>query len=166
MALNSPSNLSLGTLGHITAGNGNTTTQTSLAAGCRGATSSTAMWADFRCGTLTVDFVSGSGFSGSGKGYFKIGLKNDVGTYMGGGASVTFLSSSLVNDLNDDVEISYYYQLGESGEGSLYQTRIANNSDNSGDYEGDFDEALGGVGFNAYQDSTNRDKFRFRGTGS
>ena len=159
-------NLKLGQLGKIAGGKSNATSQTSLAADCRGSASATNMRGDFRCGSLTVDYISTSGFpSGSGRGYFKIGLKNDVGTYMGGGSSVTFLSSSLVNDLDDALEVSYYYQLGESGAGSLYQTRIANNSDNSGDYEGDFDEVLGGVVFHDYQDATNMDKFRFRGAG-
>ena len=166
VALNDMTNLKLGQLGKIAGGKANAPSQTSLASDCRGSSSATNMRGDFRCGSLSVEFVSGTGFTGSGRGYFKIGLKNDVGEYMGGGSSVTFLSTSLINDLDDDFETSYYYELDESGDGSLYETRIARNSDNAGDYEGDFDAQAGGVTYQEYQDATDKDKFRFRGTGN
>ena len=153
MALNAASNLSLGTLGHITAGNGNTTTQTSLAAGCRGATSSTSMWADFRIGSATVVKVSGI-LDGSDRGNFGIRVRNDVGTYMGGETLLQLYQTSVGPN-------TYYYQIEESGAGSLYQSRIAENSDNAADYSGEWAVTQGSQAFAIVQQSPEKDKFKF-----
>ena len=164
MALNSPSNLKLGQLGHIAGGNGNSTSATSLAATCRGSAASTSMWADFRCGNLNMELVSGPNNAGQKRAYFKIGLKNDVGEYMGGGSSVTFISTGLISSLGDDTGNSYYYHLNEDSEvGGLYQIRIAQNSNNSGDYEATHDPSVGNPQYTYFQDSTIKDKFRFKG---
>ena len=168
MALNGASNLSLGTLGHIAGGKGDTSSETSLAADCRGATSSTAMWADFRCGSLAMALSSGSGYAGSGRGEFKIGLQNDVGTYMGGGASITYISTGSISGLVCTISDNYYYYLAESGnDGDLYESRIAQNSDNAGDYGATFTDTTpsGSCSFSTSQDGTNKDQFRFRGSG-
>jgi len=164
VALDDMTNLKLGQLGKIAGGKANATSQTSLAADCRDSTSTTSMRGDFRCGTLSLNFISGPSNAGSARGYFKIGVKNDVGDYMGGGSSVTYLSSSLVNDLGDTIADSYYYNLDETGDGSLYETRIARNSDNAGDYEALFTLEVGSAAYQYLQDSTDYDKFRFKGT--
>jgi len=167
MALNSPSNLSLGTLGHIAGGKGNTTSQTSLAGDCRGGASSTAMWADFKCGSLAMTLSSGSGYGSDGRGEFKIGLQNDVGTYMGGGSSISYISSSSISGLVCEITDNYYYYLNETNDGSLYESRIAQNSDNAGDYGAIFVDTTpgGSCEFTYQQDGTNKDQFRFRGDG-
>ena len=64
MALNSPTNLKLGQLGHIAGGNGNSTSATSLGATCRGSAASTSMWGDFKCGILIPLLVSGPNNAG------------------------------------------------------------------------------------------------------
>ena len=166
MALNSPADLSLGKLGHIAAGNGDSTTETSLNdCGRDSGTAETAMWANFRCGNLSVvlDSGSSSAFDGDGKGIFKIRLKGDVGVYMGVGAGGEYQVTGVVNDLNTGDEVSYYYFLSEASDGSLYESRIAQNSDTEGDYDALFTVTAGSPSYTYHQDSTDNDKFRFRG---
>ena len=60
MALNSPADLKLGTLGHIADGKSDTTSQTSLNdCGRDSGTAQTAMWANFRIGGTGLTLVSG-----------------------------------------------------------------------------------------------------------
>ena len=168
MALNSPADLKLGTLGHIADGKSDTTSQTSLNdCGRDSGTGETAMWGSFQCGSLSCLLASGPVSAGSGRGEFKIGLKNDVGVYMGGGASITYISSGSVSSLGDDFSDSYYYYLSETSDGSLYESRIAQNSDNAGDYGAIFTDTTpsGSTNFTYNQDGTDKDKFEFQGGG-
>ena len=65
VALNNPSNLKLGQLGHIAGGNANNTSATSLASTCRGSASSTSMWGDFKIGTVTISSTKTAGGRGT-----------------------------------------------------------------------------------------------------
>ena len=159
MPLGTPSNLSLGRLGHIAGGNSGTTNQTSLAATCRGANSQTSMWADFKIGTPVLVNLSGV-FDGSAKGYFKIRVRNDVGEYMGGGASGETVDEFKVG-VND--ENSYWFEIQETNAGSLYTSKIANNSTNASDYQAEWQLTDGSAGFAYQQDGTQKDKWRFFG---
>ena len=168
MALNIPADLSLGKLGHIAAGKGDSTSETSLNdCGRDSGNGETAMWDSFQCGSLACLLSSGPSNAGSGRGEFKIGLKNDVGVYMGGGASITYISSGSVSSLGDDFSDSYYYYLSETSDGSLYESRIAQNSDNAGDYGAIFTDTTpsGSTNFTYNQDGTDKDKFEFEGGG-
>ena len=82
VALNNPSNLKLGQLGHIAGGNANNTSATSLASTCRGSASSTSMWGDFKIGTVTISSTKTAGGTGQDKGTFGMRFKGDVGDYM------------------------------------------------------------------------------------
>ena len=167
MAIGTPSNLSLSNLGVITGSNSGAGTQTSLRY-CRGYTAAqTSMWADFRIGTSghlpSITWSEGSGTTGSAKGYFQVKIKNDVGEYMGAGSSGEWIKGSLGTSLNENR--TYYWNVIESvgGVGSLYQSRIANRSANSTDYEGGFDLVLGTFGVVAQQYGTGEDSFRHDG---
>ena len=161
MALNSPSNLKLGQLGHIAGGNGDSTSQTSLAATCRGSASATSMWADFTIGTTTFTNVSGA-FDGLARGYFKCTIRNDVGEYMGAGQSGETVSDSLKTAVNGDN--TYVYEVVETNDGSLYESRIAQRSTNSADYNGEWELTHGAAGFGITNPFTDKDKIRFFGT--
>ena len=158
MALNSPSNLKLGQLGHISGGNGDSTSQTSLAATCRASASATSMWADFRIGTTTFTNVSGA-FDGAAKGYFKCKIRNDVGEYMGGGQSGEDVSDSLKVSVNGDN--TYVYEVVETNDGSLYESRIAQRSTNSVDYNGEW-ELTQGAACLLYTSPSPRDRQKSR----
>ena len=160
MALNSPSNLKLGQLGHIAGGNANSTSATSLGATCRGSSASTAMWGDFKIGS--VGFVNLSGlFNGEAKGYFRCRVRNDVGEYMGGGQSGETVSDFKVSINGDN---TYIYEIQETNDGSLYESRIAQRSTNSVDYNGEFDLTHGSAGFAITNPYTDKDKIRYFGT--
>ena len=162
MALNDMTNLKLGQLGHIAGGNADNTTQTSLGATCRGSTgTATSMRADFRIGSAT--FINESGlFNGSAKGYFKCKVRNDVGEYMGGGQSGEYVSDYKVgiNDAN-----TYIYYISETNDGSLYESRIAQRSTNSADYNGEFELVDGSAGFGISHPYTDQDRVRYFGSG-
>ena len=162
MALNSPSDLSLGKLGHIAAGNGDSTSETSLNdCGRDSGTGETAMWANFRIGSTSIVFDSGV-FDASDRGYFKIRVKNDVGAYMGGTAGGEYVSSALKTGI--DGENTYVCHIEESSDGSLYESRIAQNSDNSSDYDATFTLTVGDAEFSISNSPyTDKDKFRFLG---
>ena len=161
MALNSPSNLKLGQLGHIAGGNGDSTSQTSLAATCRGSASSTSMWADFRIGSTTFTNLTGT-FNGAAKGYFKCKVRNDVGEYMGGGQSGEYVSDSLKVSINGNN--MYTYEIQETNDGSLYESRIAQRSTNNVDYNGEFELTHGSAGFGISNPYTDKDKIKYLGT--
>ena len=165
MALNSPSDLSLGKLGHIADGKGDSTSETSLNACARDSgTGETAMWANFRIGGTGLTLVSGLQNSDK-RATIKIRPKGDVGIYMGNGSDGGYVEQ-LFNDLN--AEGTYVFEIVETSDGSLYESRIAQNSDNAGDYGAIFTDTTpsGSTSFTYTQDGTDRDKFRFRGTGS
>tara|TARA_R110002020_G_scaffold55264_1_gene153415 strand:+ start:32 stop:550 length:519 start_codon:yes stop_codon:yes gene_type:complete len=140
MPLNTPSNLSLGKLGHIAGGNAGHTNETSLAATCRGSASETAMWDDFKIGTISFDevtFLEGAGTWEYAHLILSVPSSGDVGDYMGsssGGSdyyvSKTYNTSSDILHEGDDWTI----EIDESGAGSLYVSRIQNRSTNSSDY--------------------------------
>ena len=159
VALNSPSNLKLGQLGHIAGGNGNSTSATSLGATCRGSSASTAMWGDFKIGSVAFVNLSGS-FNGEAKGYFKCKVRNDVGEYMGGGQSGETVSDFKVSINGDN---TYIYEIQETNDGSLYESRIAQRSTNSADYNGEFELTLGSAGFAISHPYTDQDKVRYFG---
>lgn len=162
MALNSPSNLSLGRLGHIAGGNSGTTNQTSLGATCRGSTGTqTSMWSDFKIGSIS--FVEDTYFNGGGTadaGYIILSVKptGDVGTYMGAtsGGTDYYVSQYYANFSASDLLVCY---IGETGQGGLYQSRIQNRSTNASDYELTTDgiTAFSVTGSNATY--TEKDKF-------
>ena len=161
MALNDMTNLKLGQLGHIAGGNADNTTQTSLAATCRGSASATNMRGDFRIGSTA--FVNDSGaFDGGAKGYFKCKVRNDVGEYMGGGQSGEDVSDSLKVGINGDN--TYIFYIEETLDGSLYESRIAQRSTNAADYNGEFDLTHGSAGFGISNPYTDKDKIRYFGT--
>ena len=161
VALNDMTNLKLGQLGHIAGGNADSTTQTSLAATCRGSASATTMRGDFRIGSTA--FVNDSGaFDGEAKGYFKCKVRNDVGEYMGGGQSGEDVSDSLKVGINDSN--TYIYHIEETLDGSLYETRIAQRSTNAADFNGEFELTQGSAGFAISNPYTDKDKIRFFGT--
>ena len=162
MALNSPSDLSLGTLGHIAAGNGDTSSETSLNdCGRDSGTGETAMWANFRIGGTGLTKVSGLQ-NGSARVTFKIRPKGDVGVYMGNGSDGDYIEQ-LFNDING--ENTYVFEIVETSDGSLYESRIAQNSDNAGDYDATYTVTSGSASFGTASNSpyTDKDRFRFIG---
>jgi hypothetical protein len=173
VALNTPSNLSLGKLGHIAAGNGNSTTETSLnACGRDSGTGETAMWANFKIGDAGVIKVSGATNSGT-KLTIKIRPKGDVGIYMGNGSDGDYIEG-LFTSMNGSV--TYQFELYDSNEGSLYASRIGQNSDNAADYQGIYAFTVEGDSFSTLNNagggelsqgsnSTNTDKDRFKYSG-
>lgn len=136
MALNSPSNLSLGRLGHIAGGNAGTTNQTSLAATCRGANSQTSMWSDFRIGTISFvedSYNIGGGTLDDGTIILSVPNTGDVGNYMGASTGGTdYYVSQYYSDFRGGSNLVCH--IGESGAGSLYVSRIQNRSSNAADY--------------------------------
>ena len=161
MALNSPADLTLGTLGHIADGKSDTTSQTSLNdCGRDSGTAQPAMWANFRIGGTGLTLVSCLQNSDK-RATIKIRPKNDVGVYMGNGASGGYVEQ-VFNDLN--AEGTYVFEIVETGDGSLYESRIAQNSDNAGDYDATYtpiDSITFGTASNAPY--TDKDRFRFIG---
>ena len=161
MALNSPSDLSLGKLGHIADGKGDSTSETSLNDCARDSgTGETAMWANFRIGGTGLTKVSGVA-DGSARVTFKIRPKGDVGIYMGNGSDGDYIEQ-LFNDING--ENTYVFEIVETSDGSLYESRIAQNSDNAGDYDATYtpiDSITFGTASNAPY--TDKDRFRFIG---
>ena len=164
MALNSPSNLKLGQLGHIAGGNANSTSQTSLASTCRGSAASTAMWGDFKIGGVTVATTHVSGPSGNNKGTFGIRFKGDVGDYMGATSGNELVNEGQLTDEIDPNDYASNVEASESSPGSKYQDRIANRSTNSSDYEGSFSLSQGTVTISFQQSFTQKDKFRANAT--
>jgi len=145
VALNNPSNLKLGQLGHIAGGNANNTSATSLASTCRGSASSTAMWGDFKIGGVTISTVKTAGGTGASQGTFGMRFKGDVGDYMDAtGGNQLVEESQLTTGINSTLWDGYI-EASEGSAGSLYQTRIANRSTNSSDYEGNFNRTHGDV---------------------
>ena len=142
MALCTPSNLSLATLGLISS-NIAKTNEVKLDEDCgEGDEEDTAMWASFRIGTGFAVPVTGTlDGTASNRGYFKIRVKGDVGEYMGGTASGEKVSSSLdVNINGSGAELTpYIWNIAETNVGGEYNGRILGNSNNAGDYEGGFD---------------------------
>ena len=161
MALNSPADLKLGTLGHIADGKSDTTSQTSLNdCGRDSGTGETAMWGSFRIGGTGLTLVSGLQNSDK-RATIKIRPKNDVGVYMGNGASGGYVEQ-LFNDLN--AEGTYVFEIVETGDGSLYESRIAQNSDNAGDYDATY-TPIDSITFSTPSNTpyTDKDRFRFIG---
>jgi len=141
MPLGTPSNLSLGRLGHIAGGNAGTTNQTSLNSCARDSgTAQTSMWADFKIGSISfneVSFMEGAGTWEYAHLILSVPSSGDVGDYMGsssGGSdyyvSKTYNTSSDILHEGDDWTI----EIDESDAGSLYVSRIQNRSTNSSDY--------------------------------
>jgi len=158
VAWNSPSDLSLGKLGHIAAGNGDSTSETSLNdCGRDSGTGETAMWGDFKPGTGVYILNTNDPADGSARVYFSIRVRNDVGTYMGG---ETLFTHSLMSSVGDGGFSGYLFNLVEPNAGSLYGSRIAANSDNSADYNGEFTVNSGSAGF-AISQLTPMDSFKF-----
>ena len=161
MALNTPSNLKLGQLGHIAGGNANSTSQTSLASTCRDAASSTSMRNDFRIGGVSVTNTFVSGSVGISKGEFGIRFKGDVGEYMGAtGGNELVDEGQLTTGIDADDYMADIEAIEGGVVGSLYQSRIANRSTNSSDYEGYFNRTHGDVIINFNQPHTAKDKLR------
>tara|TARA_R100000008_G_C3470095_1_gene108533 strand:+ start:52 stop:558 length:507 start_codon:yes stop_codon:yes gene_type:complete len=166
MALCTPSDLSLATLGLISS-NIAKTNEVELDNDCgEGDEDNTSMWASFKIGDSLAVPVSGT-FDGAGtnRGYFKIKVKGDVGEYMGGTSSGEFVSSSLNNQVNFGE--SYTFYIDETNPGAYY-SKILGNSSNAGDYEGDYVPSTGADGFASaaiVQQST-KDTFIATGTGS
>jgi hypothetical protein len=142
MPLNTPSNLSLGKLGHIAGGNAGHTNVTSLAATCRGSASETAMWDDFKIGTISFNEVS---HLNGGDPYeyayliLSVPSSGDVGDYMGSssGGSDYYVSKYYDGSPSSDTlrqDDDFTIEISESGAGSLYATRIQNRSTNANDY--------------------------------
>ena len=163
MSLNSPKHLSLGRLGHIAGGNSATNDETRLGNTCRGSTGTrTAMWADFRIGSISFNEVTRlQGNESIDDGYLIISVPSnkDVGIYMGSTSSGTdYYVSQLYNDLRPDDDITI--EIAESSPGSLYVSRIQNRSINSADYV--FSTTSTGINFGEEQDGTSMDKFRLQ----
>ena len=101
MALCTPSNLSLATLGLISS-NIAKTNEVELDDDCgEGDEDNTAMWASFKIGSsVALNNTQTPGNASEGRGYFWIKVKGDVGEYMGGTASGEKVSSSLDVNIN------------------------------------------------------------------
>ena len=169
MALNTPVDLSLGKLGHIAAGNGDSTSETSLnACGRDSGTGETAMWANFSIGSVGITKISGAQNSGT-RLTIKIRPKGDVGIYMGNGSDGDYVTAPF-NNMNGS--LTYQFELVETSDGSLYESRIAQNSDNAADYQGIYTFTVEGDSFPLEEgeltqgsNSANTDKDRFKYTG-
>ena len=161
MALNSPADLSLGKLGHIAAGKGDSTSETSLNdCGRDSGTGETAMWGSFAIGSTGLTKVSGLQNSDK-RATIKIRPKGDVGIYMGNGSDGGYVEQ-VFNDLN--TEATYVFEIVETSDGSLYESRIAQNSDNAGDYDATY-TPIDSITFSTPSNSvyTDKDRFRFIG---
>ena len=167
MPLGTPSNLSLGKLGHIAGGNAGTTNQTSLNSCARDSgTAQTSMWADFKIGSISfneVSFMEGTGTWEYASLILSIPNTGDVGAYMGsssGGSdyyvSKTYNTSSDILHAGDDWTI----EISETDAGSKYVDRIQNRSANASDYVFS-KEHISGTNhtFSPSQISTQRDRF-------
>ena len=141
MALCTPSNLSLATLGLISS-NIAKTNEVQLDDDCgEGDEDNTAMWASFKIGSsVALNNTQTPGNASEGRGYFWIKVKGDVGEYMGGTASGEKVSSSLDVNINvTGAELTpYIWNIAETNNGAYY-SKIVGNSSNAGDYEGGFD---------------------------
>ena len=161
MALNNPSNLKLGQLGHIAGGNANST---SLASTCRGSSASTAMWGDFKIGSVIVTSTLVFGGDGDDKTQFGIRFKGDVGDYMDAtNGNELVLEALLITGIDPNGD-ARNIEASESGAGSKYQDRIANRSANASDYEGYYNTTHGTVTFAFQQTFTQKDKLRASAT--
>ena len=142
MALCTPSNLSLATLGLISS-NIAKTNEVELDDDCgEGDEDNTAMWASFKIGSsVALNNTQTPGNASEGRGYFWIKVKGDVGEYMGGTASGEKVLSSLDVNINvTGAELTpYIWNIAETNVGGEYNGRILGNSNNAGDYEGGFD---------------------------
>ena len=142
MALCTPSNLSLATLGLISS-NIAKTNEVELDNDCgEGDEENTAMWASFKIGSsVALNNTQTPGNASEGRGYFWIKVKGDVGEYMGGTASGEKVLSSLDVNINvTGAELTpYIWNIAETNVGGEYNGRILGNSNNAGDYEGGFD---------------------------
>ena len=158
MALCTPSNLSLATLGLISS-NIAKTNEVELDDDCgEGDEDNTAMWASFKIGSSLAVPVSGTlDGTASNRGYFKIRVKGYVGEYMGGTSSGEKVSSSLDVNINvTGAELTpYIWNIAETNNGAYY-SKIVGNSSNAGDYEGGFDwvNNTNGTIWNITQQST------------
>ena len=141
MALCTPSNLSLATLGLISS-NIAKTNEVQLDDDCgEGDEDNTAMWASFKIGSsVALNNTQTPGNASEGRGYFWIKVKGDVGEYMGGTSSGEKVSSSLDVNINvTGAELTpYIWNIAETNNGAYY-SKIVGNSSNAGDYEGGFD---------------------------
>ena len=141
MALCTPSNLSLATLGLISS-NIAKTNEVELDDDCgEGDEDNTAMWASFKIGSsVALNNTQTPGNASEGRGYFWIKVKGDVGEYMGGTSSGEKVSSSLDVNINvTGAELTpYIWNIAETNNGAYY-SKIVGNSSNAGDYEGGFD---------------------------
>lgn len=159
MAWDGASNLSLGRLGHIAAGNGDVTSETSLNdCGRDSGTGQTAMWANFRPGA-TVFSTSYSGDAGAFAALVGMTVGGDVGTYMGDSSYTS--GTTRVNDCATAGTLTWE-DVGDSNTGSLYQSRIASRSSNDADYAGTQTEPAGAsnLGWSITENFTENDKFR------
>ena len=142
MALGTPSNLSLATLGLISS-NIAKTNEVQLDDDCgEGDEENTAMWASFKIGSsVALNNTQTPGNASEGRGYFWIKVKGDVGEYMGGTASGEKVSSSLDVNINvTGAELTpYIWNIAETNVGGEYNGQILGNANNAGDYEGGFD---------------------------
>ena len=163
MPLNTASNLSLGRLGKIAGGNGNTSSETHLAATCRGATSETDMWADFRIGSIAFNQVSYSQAGGTiddGNVIISVPSGQDVGAYMGSSSGGTdYYVSKYYSALREDDVI--VCEISESSAGALYESRIQNRASNSASYV--FSTTGTAQSHVGSQDFTEQDKFTTEG---
>ena len=80
---------------------------------------------------------------------------------MGNGASGGYVEQ-VFNDLN--AEGTYVFEIVETGDGSLYESRIAQNSDNAGDYDATY-TPIDSITFGTASNSlyTDKDRFKFIG---
>lgn len=164
MALNNPSNLKLGQLGHIAGGNANSTSATSLASTCRGSAASTSMWGDFKIGSVTVTSTLVFGGDGDDKTQFGIRFKGEVGDYMDATNGDQLVEvGELTTGIDPDGD-ARNIEASESGSGSKYQDRIANRSANASDYEGYYNTTHGTATFSFQQTFTQKDKIRANAT--
>ena len=142
MALGTPSNLSLATLGLICS-NIAKTNEVQLDDDCgEGDEENTRMWGSFKIGSsVALNNTQTPGNASEGRGYFWIKVKGDVGEYMGGTASGEKVSSSLDVNINaTGAELTpYIWNIAETNVGGEYNGQILGNANNSGDYEGGFD---------------------------
>ena len=147
VALNNPTNLKLGVLGHIAGGNANTTSATSLGATCRGSTGTeTSMWDDFKIGSVSVSSTYVCGSTGSDKTQFGIRFKGDVGDYMDADSgNELVLEGELITGIDSNGH-QRNVEATETGSGSLY-SRIQDRLTNRVDYEGYYNTTHGDAVF-------------------
>ena len=99
----------------------------------------------FRIGSTSVLTTQTSSGSGESKGEFGVRVKGDVGDYMGASSGNELIEENGLTTSMNSITGIWSVEINESSPGSLYQSRIANNTNNADDYEGYFNRTHGDI---------------------